>query len=89
MEDYKEKNQNIIENLREEFDLMGEEYNEKNIDLLIQEIQSAIWNFEKKSIAGYFKKNHLIPKKNPLKCGEVVTALCFILEQEHKKMIDR
>jgi len=74
MEDYKEKNQNIIENLREEFDLMGEEYNEKNIDLLVKAIESAIWNTY---------------KKNPLKCGEVVTALCFILEQEHKKMIDR
>ena len=73
MEDYKEKNQNIIENLREEFDLMGEEYNEKNIDLLVKAIESAIWNTY---------------KKNPLKCGEVVTALCSLLEHEHKKMIE-
>ena len=73
MEDYNEKNQNIIENLCDEFDLMGEEYNEKNIHLLVKAIQSAIGDTY---------------KKNPLKCGEVVTALCFILEQEHNKMID-
>tara|TARA_R100000093_G_scaffold13389_2_gene7848 strand:- start:51 stop:293 length:243 start_codon:yes stop_codon:yes gene_type:complete len=73
MEDYNEKNQNIIENLCDEFDLMGEEYNEKNVNLLVKAIESAIWNTY---------------KKNPLKCGEVVTALCFVLKQEHKKMIE-
>jgi len=78
MEDDSKKNQNIIEKLREEFDLLGLDYNEKNIDLLVQAIAGAIWDIEKITNS----------KKRPLKCGEVVTALCFVLEQEHKKMID-
>jgi len=82
---YGRKIQSIIENLREEFELLGEDYNEKNIKLLVYAINKSIADtnnkqFKKVKTDGLFGVDMI-------RCGEVVSALCFVLEQEHKKMI--
>ena len=70
---YGENTQNIIENLRAELELYEEDDNQKNIQLLVDAIEKSIDDTN---------------DSNFLKAGEVVSALCYVLEQNHKCMIE-
>ena len=74
--DYGERNQNMIEDLRVEFDLLEENHNQKNIKRLVDAIEKSI------------DDTNSATDSNFLKVGEVVSALCYVLEQNHKRMVE-
>jgi len=84
-DEHNKKNHKIIQNLVEGFEASKIPHNEENVEDLIEAIQQGIVDVDyEKKVEGLGKPGY----NHYLRCGEIVTALAWVLESMHEEMIE-